>query len=612
MPRSTFEIVARIKDQVSRPMRTIIDRFKSFGKTLLAFPLKALRAIFSPGGLLVGGIATLLSFRGFSNVVDGLDEIGKTAERVNATAESLSALKFAGELSAVSFQQLSTAFSQFSRNLENARRGAALQQGAFDLLGIDPSTLQTGGRLDAVEILSQVADGLDRVGDASKRNDILLTLFGRSGANLGPLLAQGREGIRELVQEAEALGVVFSRDQVNRAERFNDAITRLQTTIRGTVSALFVKFEPILTFVLEKIQEIVSAVTAEDIKNGLFSVLIGAAELVDRLADALRTVISLLNQLSGAFGPGGRGFLDLSTSQDALGQELLRIVKQSTSGEGLDGLRPDQIRRARSLQQQIEGRGGGARSGPSLADQLRTLLESFDRSFPDSSASAGGRGPGREIAKGAEEAADAWSEFFEGFKRQANLYVEDAKKAAEQGRRLFSVAAQGIESGLAQSLSLLGEAIAKSRSFGDTWKQIGDVFKQVAKSVVDEVNKIIARLIVARAVSGLGSLFGGGGVSVGTGAGAGAGAGPLPGDAGFIGPVQSQAQVSNALAASGGGAAASQVNTTEINFYNDFHDGRDARRFFLENIDAIAAAVVAKLGTSNDFRTAVRGRGGGV
>lgn len=600
MPRSTFEIVARIKDQVSRPMRTIIDRFKSFGKTLLAFPLKALRAIFSPGGLLVGGIATLLSFRGFSNVVDGLDEIGKTAERVNATAESLSALKFAGELSAVSFQQLSTAFSQFSRNLENARRGAALQQGAFDLLGIQPTALDTGGRLDAVEILSQVADGLDRVGDASKRNDILLTLFGRSGANLGPLLAQGREGIRKLVEEAEALGVVFSREQLARAEQFNDAITRFQTTIRGFVSGVFIRLEPLLTGLVDLLQSFVSTLSAEDVKQAAFDFLLGIASIVDTLVNSFAKLVGLLNTLSGPLGSGG-SLGDFARSTESLAAEFSSIFARA-GGEGnalseADQARVDSISRTLTGRSQLQGDVQPSNLYTELFEFLNRIKERPDPEI----------GPGNVFASDAEAATNAWSEFFQGFKDQAGVFAEDARNLAARGREAFTVVAQSLENGIANSLTLIGEAIAESRSFADVWKGIAAAFKDIGRAIVAELNRIIAKTITLKLLGGFATSAASGGGSSASGGGAGAsnvGANPT-----FYG-ARAAAPASAAGAVGSGSSIVGDTFIVNLNL--SAIDTRDGQQFLQENANTLGSIIVEQIGSNRNVRTAIRGSGGGV
>lgn len=609
MPANVFEIVARVKDQATRPLRRITERFKSFGKTVLAFPMRALRAIFSPGGILLGGLAALLSFRGLGRLIDDLDELGKTADRVNATAESLSALKFAGELSALSFQQLSTGVSQFSRNLENARRGAALQLGAFNALGLDPNILGQSGELDLVDVFSQVADGLNNIGSASQRNDVLLTIFGRSGANLGPLFAQGAAGIREMADEAERLGFVFSRAALSRAERFNDAWTRLSTVFRGALSEAFIKIEPLLTKVLDAVRE---WVTGTDVASAFENAMLGIAGAIDLVAAALDRVIGLLGVAGSAFDAQSN-FSDQFSSTQSLEEELFGIRRDRAlrrPGGDASG-REEFLERLISARNRAAGQRGqllgvdGAGNGvyDDLQTNLRERLEAFfqrTRLRPDPA--------GRSRNQVPEEAATAWQRFFSGWQKQAAEYIETARNISEQGRKAFAGVASALEDGLTTGIAAIGEGfgriIADGKSLADVWKNLGDVFKDVGKDILQAVNDIIARMIAMRLVATAAGFLGFGPQSNPQPGNANF-VGPLPagdgfGSAGFIGPPVAGARASGGSSSSGGDSIVININAI---------DTRTGAQFLLENSEAIAAAVSAQLGTNNGFRLEVRGGG---
>ena len=60
--------------------------------------------------------------------------------------------------------------------------------------------------------------------DGAGKTALAIKLFGKSGADLIPLLNQGRAGIKELTDEAAKLGIVISTETAAKAEQFNDTL----------------------------------------------------------------------------------------------------------------------------------------------------------------------------------------------------------------------------------------------------------------------------------------------------------------------------------------------------------------------------------------------------
>lgn len=160
------------------------------------------------------------------------DEIAKLSDRTGVTAESLSRLKYAAELSDVTMSDLETAFAGLSRRMLQAQDQTSAQAEAFSALGI--STANADGSLRKVDdVLLDVADAFARSEDATAKAALAQELFGRSGASLLPLLNNGKRGIKEMGDEAERLGVVFSQDAADAAAEFNDNVTRLKSAAEG-------------------------------------------------------------------------------------------------------------------------------------------------------------------------------------------------------------------------------------------------------------------------------------------------------------------------------------------------------------------------------------------
>jgi len=183
------------------------------------------------GGMAAAGAVTALA--GFvKQSINAADEIGKLSQKIGMSVEELSALKYAGSLADVSIEQLGVGMKQLSKNLVEAEAGSKAQVVAFKALGIE--TKNTDGKLKSNnQIMVEVADSFAGMEDGAAKTAIAMKLFGKSGADLIPLLNAGADGLREMTEEGQALGVVLSEEMAKNAEIFNDNLTRLSTTAAG-------------------------------------------------------------------------------------------------------------------------------------------------------------------------------------------------------------------------------------------------------------------------------------------------------------------------------------------------------------------------------------------
>jgi prophage DNA circulation protein len=174
-------------------------------------------------GFAVAGITNAIR-----DVADFADEMGKAAQKVGTTTEALSGLKYAGDLADVSFEQLQTSLAKLTRNAEEFRDGSKTAIEAFAKIGVDPTKFN-----DTAELFAAVADGLNKIDNAGRKAAIAQEIFGKSGAQLIPLLNAGSEGLKDAAEEAERFGKIISGETARKAEEFNDNMTRLGAAIDG-------------------------------------------------------------------------------------------------------------------------------------------------------------------------------------------------------------------------------------------------------------------------------------------------------------------------------------------------------------------------------------------
>ena len=166
------------------------------------------------------------------------DDLAKAASRIGMPVEELSRLQFAAELSAVSLSQLETGLRGMSRRMVES---------ADDFAAAGVALRDADGNMRATtDVLADVADVMASMPEGAERTALAMELLGRSGADLVPLLAGGGAAMREMMVEADALGLTLSTDAANSAQAFNDNLTRLQRTVTGLWRQISSELAPVL------------------------------------------------------------------------------------------------------------------------------------------------------------------------------------------------------------------------------------------------------------------------------------------------------------------------------------------------------------------------------
>lgn len=189
------------------------------------------------------GLGVALAVKGS---IDEADKLGKAAQKWGVGVEELSRLKHAADLSGVSFDGLGTAVSRLSRNMSEVAGGATnTASKAFEALGI--SVKNSDGTLkSSTQVMTEIAAKFERFEDSAAKTALAMALFGRSGAELIPMLNAGATGMREMMTEADQLGIVIDSKTAKAAEAFNDNLTRLARVKDGIVTQIAARLLPAL------------------------------------------------------------------------------------------------------------------------------------------------------------------------------------------------------------------------------------------------------------------------------------------------------------------------------------------------------------------------------
>ncbi|PPE75476.1 hypothetical protein C3942_00865 [Solimonas fluminis] len=197
-------------------------------------------------GLAAGAVGFAAMVRGALDTADAMDEL---SQKTGASVEALSALDYAARFEGV--EGMGQALTKLARSIEAAQSPTSEQAEYFRALGVATKTAE--GNLRSVDdVLLDVAEGISKFGDGTEKTNAAVALFGKTGADLIPFLNRGRDGIRELTEEARGLGLVLDGPTAAAAAQFNDNLNRAQGVVQGLATRSAANLAPSLALITDR------------------------------------------------------------------------------------------------------------------------------------------------------------------------------------------------------------------------------------------------------------------------------------------------------------------------------------------------------------------------
>lgn len=175
------------------------------------------------------GVGAFVSFIRQSS--EAADQVGKLSQKVGASVQNLSALNLAAATADVETEKLTVGLTFLNRKISELADGSPDAQAAFRQLGLSARDFQ--GK-DAVESFELVSQRMAQLGDGARKTKAAVDIFGRSGAQLIPLMNDlADEGLASVIQRARELGVLFDEDTVASTQKLNDDLKLLKMQAQG-------------------------------------------------------------------------------------------------------------------------------------------------------------------------------------------------------------------------------------------------------------------------------------------------------------------------------------------------------------------------------------------
>ncbi|RIK75379.1 MAG: phage tail tape measure protein [Planctomycetota bacterium] len=234
--------------ELTKGLRAAREKVQAFGKSISEIGTTLAKA--------GAGIAAPLALA-VKQFVDFGSQLDDMAKKTGFSVETLSELKFVADQSGSNLEDIDKAAKRMARTMLDAKDGMATAKDSLDALGL------SAGELFAMSPEDQffaIATALSEVDDATTKAALAQEIFGRSGTNLLPMLAEGKDGIVALREEAKRLGVTMSKEDAAAAEELGDAFGSLSAAAMSAFRQVGAALAPALKSIAEDLTEIVPKV----------------------------------------------------------------------------------------------------------------------------------------------------------------------------------------------------------------------------------------------------------------------------------------------------------------------------------------------------------------
>jgi hypothetical protein len=196
-------------------------------------------AIAGLGAAAVGGLAVL-----GKNAIDAADNLNDLSQRTGVGVETLSKFGAAAEDSGSSIDEVAKAMGKLSKGIVDP---ASKANEALRSIGI--SSTDTQGKIRSVDaVMLDIADKFSKLPDGAQKTALAMDIFGKSGANLIPMLNGGREAMSQY-------SATITTEMAQAADKFNDAINMIMRELAGPFNQAITAALPYITQLAQQLGE---------------------------------------------------------------------------------------------------------------------------------------------------------------------------------------------------------------------------------------------------------------------------------------------------------------------------------------------------------------------
>lgn len=173
--------------------------------------------------------------------MEEIDVLAKTADALGATTEGLIAYRHGANLAGVGAEAFDKSLGKMVINIGEAMNGSKTAADAFNALGLNVNALRG---LSADQQFYAITAAMETIENQTQRVGIAYDIFGRQGVAMLNVMKDGVEGLNTAWDDADKLGLIFSREEAAQVEAANDAMTRVGEAVKGVGNQLAIALAP--------------------------------------------------------------------------------------------------------------------------------------------------------------------------------------------------------------------------------------------------------------------------------------------------------------------------------------------------------------------------------
>lgn len=250
----SIELILESKSFTTQ-MQKVNDAFAKTNSDLQKFG-KSMQKVGASFAVVGGAITAALgvAVKSLANAADVADD---TAKRTGLTVEAVQELGYVAKMTGSNLATVEVALRTMQKGLTDSGTESAAFTSALETLGLSLAELRAMNPQAQFDALSQAIAG---VADPSQRAGLAMTVFGRAGTALLPMLAEGADGIAKLKDEAHKYGYVMSQEVAEAGSNFNDNLDRLKGSLGGLAQQVVAGLLPTLNSLVKCAADVVAGI----------------------------------------------------------------------------------------------------------------------------------------------------------------------------------------------------------------------------------------------------------------------------------------------------------------------------------------------------------------
>jgi hypothetical protein len=260
--------------------------------------------------------------------IDAANHLNDLSDRLGTTAEGLSRLQYAADLTGVSSQTLEMGLQRMTRRVAEAAGGTGEAVKALQELGLSANKLK---ELRPEQQFQVFADALDGVPANADKVRLAMKLLDSEGVALLQTMKGGSSSLQKFAEESDKAGATISTKFAQDATAANAALKKLGAVSTGLSNQLATNLAPTLEAVAQFMSDAipVAANFTSRAFNGIRAVVAQSAAVI---LESMRTVTYAFSGVSETMASLDRVLAEASQSLSNVANDFANNVVEAANG----------------------------------------------------------------------------------------------------------------------------------------------------------------------------------------------------------------------------------------------------------------------------------------